>query len=114
MSKKILNIIFYFFAALGFIVMLYHLKGIFFPNSITPAWRHAIFVVINAIGIYGVLKRPSWFIYFALVLTVQQFYSHGSYAIHLWQTQNKLHWISIADLILLPILLLLLYIDKKK
>jgi hypothetical protein len=114
MSKKVLNIIFYFFAVASFIALLYHIKGVFYPTELTPAWRHVCFVVINAICIYGIVKRPKWFIYFTIALTVQQFYSHGSYAIHLWQTENKIHWISIADLALLPILLLLLYVDKKK
>jgi hypothetical protein len=113
MSKKALHIIFYAFAIISFIAMLYHIKGIFYPITLTPVWRHGIFVCINIICIYGVIKRPKWFIWFAAILTLQQCYSHGTYAIHLWQTENKIHWISIGDIILLPVLVWLLFIDRK-
>jgi hypothetical protein len=113
MSKKALHIIFYAFTIISFIAMLYHIKGIFYPTTLTPAWRHGIFVCINIICIYGVIKRPKWFIWFAVILTVQQWYSHGSYAIHLWQTENKIHWISVVDVILLPVLVWLLFLDRK-
>jgi hypothetical protein len=76
--------------------------------------RHGIFVCINIICIYGVIKRPKWFIWFAVVLTLQQWCSHGSYAIHLWQTENKIHWISVGVILLLPVLVWLLYNDKIK
>ena len=112
MNKKTLSFIFYSFAIISFIAMLYHVKGIFQPTTLTPAWRHAIFVAINIISIYGLIKRPNWFIIFIALLTVQQWYSHGSYAIDLWQKENKIHWISIADIILLPILFALLILDS--
>jgi hypothetical protein len=114
MSKKALNIIFYAFAIISFIAMLCHIKGIFYPTTLTPAWRHGVFVFINILSIYGVIKRPKWFIWFAAILTLQQWYSHGSFALHLWQTENKIHWISIADIILLSLLLTLLIIEKRK
>jgi hypothetical protein len=113
MNKKALHIIFYAFAIISFIAMLYHIKGIFYPTSLTPAWRHGIFVCINIICIYGVIKRPKWFIWFAAILTVQQWYSHGSYALNLWQTENKIHWVSLADIILLPLLIILLIFERK-
>ncbi len=113
MSKKALHIIFYAFAIICFIAMLYHIKGIFYPTKLSPTWRHGIFICINIIFIYGVLKRPKWFICLAAILTVQQWYSHGGYAIHLWQTENKIHWISVAVILLLPVLIWLLFIDRK-
>ena len=113
MSKKALNIILYAFAFISFIVMLYHIKGIFHPTTLTPAWRHGIFVLINIICIYGLLKRPIWFIWFVAILTLQQWYSHGSYALELWQIENKIHWISLAVIIFLPLLLTLLIIERK-
>jgi hypothetical protein len=113
MSKKTLHIIFYAFAIISFIVMLYHIRGIFYPTNLTPAWRHGIFVLVNIICIYGLQKRPMWFIWFVGMLTLQQWYSHGSYAIHLWQEENKIHWVSILDVVLLPILVRMLFIDRK-
>jgi hypothetical protein len=114
MNRKRLNIILYAFAAISFIVMLYHIKGIFYPTTLTQAWRHGIFVLVNIISIYGIIKRPKWFFWFIAILTLQQWYSHGSYAIHLWQVENKIDWISIADIILLPLLLTLLFVGRRK
>jgi hypothetical protein len=113
MNKKGFNTIFILYAVVIFFVMLYHFKGIFYPSANTPAWRHALFVLINLICLYGLLKRPGWFIWFIAILTIQQWYSHGSYAIHLWRTQHIIHWISVADILLLPILIILLGTDKK-
>ncbi len=113
MSKKTLHIIFYAFVIISFIAMLYHIKAIFYPIILTPSWRHSIFVLVNIICIYGLLKRPKWFIWFVSILTLQQWYSHGSYAIHLWQLENKIHWISIADVLLLPLLIIFLIFDRK-
>ncbi len=114
MNKRALNIIFYAFAILSFIATLYHIKGIFYPTELTPAWRHAVFVVINIIFIIGIIKRPSWFIWFVSILTIQQLYSHGSYAIRLWQSENKIHWVSFGVVILLPVLLSVLITSKKE
>lgn len=113
MNNKLRHILFIAFAVAAFCAMLFHVKGIFYPTPVTPAWRHAIFVLINAICIYGCIKRPGWFIVFIAILTIQQWYSHGSYAIKLWQERQVIHWISVADIILLPVLLMLLIADKK-
>jgi hypothetical protein len=113
MNKKTFNIIFIVFAVVAFFTMLYHLNGIFYPNSDTPAWRHALFVVINIILIYGLLKRPKWFVWFVAILIAQQWYSHGSYAFMLWQKEHIIHWISVAIIIFLPLLFILLSADKK-
>jgi hypothetical protein len=113
MNKKILHLIFIVFAAISFLAMLYHIRGFFYPTTLSPAWRHAIFVGVNTICIYGVLKRPDWFLWFVAALTLQQWYSHGSYAIAVWQKQHIIHWTSVADVLLLPVLLILLRADKK-
>ena len=113
MNKKFRHIIFIAFAFIAFLALLYHVKGIFYPTTSTPAWRHAIFVAVNIVCIYGCLKRPHWFVWFIAVLTIQQWYSHGSYAVEVWKTQHQIHWISVADIVLLPLLLLLLVADKK-
>jgi hypothetical protein len=113
MSKKTRHILFIIFAVLAFAALLYHTAGAVQPFDKTPAWRHALFIGINTICIYGLLKRPKWFVWFFGVLAVQQLYSHGSYAIELWQQQHLVHWISVADILLLPVLLILLLADKK-
>ena len=113
MSKKVLPIIFIVAAIASFAALLFHLKGIFYPSAETPAWRHAIFVAVNCICIYGVLKRPRWFTWFVGLLTLQQLYSHGSYAIELWQKQHSIHWVSVCVVIFMPVLFVLLLIDRK-
>ena len=112
MNKKKRNILFVAFAGAALLAAVYHIKEIFYPTETTPAWRHALFVCINIICIYGVLKRPVWFTWFIGLLTLQQWYSHGSYAIKLWQQEHQIHWISIADIILLPLLFILLLVDR--
>ena len=113
MSKKALSIIFITAAIASFAALLFHLKGIFYPSAETPAWRHAIFVAVNCICIHGFLKRPRWFTWFVGLLTLQQWYSHGSYAIELWQKQHSIHWISVCVVIFMPVLFVLLLIDRK-
>lgn len=113
MNNKTRHTAFIAFAVVAALAMLYHVRGIFYPTILTPAWRHSLFVIINAVCMYGCLKRPRWFTWFIALLTVQQWYSHGSYAVELWKTQHQIHWISVADIVLLPLLLLLLVADKK-
>jgi len=119
MSKKIFHISFIIFAILAFAALIYHAIAIYHPQTPAPAvnlvaaFRHAIFILISMICIYGLLKRPKWFVWFVLALTLQQWYSHGNYAIQLWQKQHAIHWISVADIILLPLLVILLLVDKK-
>ena len=113
MNKKARDIFFIAFAGVALLATMYHIKGIFYPTEATPTWRHALFVFINIICIYGVLKRPGWFTWFIGLLTLQQWYSHGSYAVKLWQQEHQIHWISIADVILLPVLFILLIVDQK-
>ena len=83
------------------------------PTQLTPAWRHAVFVAINTILLYAFLKRPNWFIWFFALLTIQQLYSHGGYAISLWKRQQELDWISVIVVLAMPLLLLLLLWERK-
>ncbi len=113
MNSKTRHTAFIVFAVVAAMAMLYHVRGIFYPTTLTPAWRHALFVLITALCIYGCLKRPGWFTWFIAILTIQQCYSQGSYTVALWKTQHQIHWISVADIVLLPLLLLLLVAEKK-
>jgi hypothetical protein len=102
------------FALLFLMASAYHLIGIFYPLDTSPIWRHSIFVAINLCCSVLVLKRPKYFFYIAIVLSMQQYYSHGSYFLKLLKEEGKIHWLSIGVFILLPILLLLLWEDYKK
>ena len=114
MSKKINNISFVVFAIFSLLAGLYHTRGLFYPNGITPAWRHVLFILINTVCVYGFLKRPKWFIGFLGLLTLQQWYSHGGYAIGLWIKTHTIHWISVGVIVLLPLEFLLLLADSRK
>ena len=115
-SRKTRNIYFTIFAVLAALATLYHFAGIFYKVNQSPAWRHSIFVFINIFCIYGFLKRPKYFILFFSLLLMQQYYSHGTYMVNMWKEQQRIHWISLFDLILSPIALVCLvddYCDKE-
>ena len=84
-----------------------------FGTDRSPIWRHALFTVIGIIIIYGSLKRPRWFVWFVGVLTLQQWYSHGSYAFRLWRSEHTIHWISITVILLLPVVFAVLLADRR-
>lgn len=112
-SKNTSAILFKLFAVLSIIVALYHFAAIFYSPDESPHWRHLLFIGINFFCFYGIIKRPRWFIFFLAILMVQQYYSHGSYLIKLWNEQGKVHWISVFDLLFLPVLFVCFAEDNK-
>jgi hypothetical protein len=112
MTSKARHILFMVFAGLAFAAMLYHTVGAVQPFDATPAWRHTLFIGVCTISIYGLLKRPKWFLWFFGVLTVQQLYSHGSHLIQLLQ-ETKLNFIDAAVVLLMPLVFTLLLMDSK-
>ena len=112
MNSKAGHIVFIACAVLAFAVMLFHTVGAVQPFDSTPAWRHTLFIGINVICIYGLAKRPKWFVWFFGALTVQQLYSHGSHFIKLLQ-ENKVNLIDAAVLILMPLVFILLLMYRK-
>ncbi len=111
MNKKALQILFIAFALLALAAMIYHFIGVITAFDNTPAWRHILFIGIIIICIYGLLKRPVWFIWFWAILTLQQFYSHGAHFIR-FLTENNFVWIDFGVLLLMPSIFILLLIDK--
>lgn len=112
MNKKVIPVIFIVFALLAFAAMIYHITGVIKPFDATPAWRHSLFIGINIICIFGLLKRPNWFVWFWGILTLQQLYSHGSHFLRLLE-EGKFTWIDLGVLILMPVIFILLLLDKK-
>lgn len=112
MNSKARHIAFIVFAVLAFAALLYHTAGAVQPFDATPAWRHALFIGICTICIYGLLKRPQWFVWFFGILMIQQLYSHGSHFIQVLR-QNKINTIDVAVLLLMPLLFILLLRDSK-
>lgn len=112
MNSKVRHILFKVFAVLAFAALLYHTIGAVQPFDTTPAWRHTLFIGICTICIYGLLKRPTWFVWFFGVLTAQQMYSHGSHLIQVLK-ENKINTIDIAVVLLMPLIFILLLRDRK-
>ena len=120
MTKKTFDIIFIVFAVLVFCALINHVLQIIYPDKQNHAvitlifsFQHMLFIIINGICIYGILKRPDWFIWFAGLLTFQQWYSNGSYAITAWNKTQQVHWLSIGLIILFPLLVFFLILEKK-
>jgi hypothetical protein len=112
-SIKTRSKLFAFFAVLLLLTAIFHFIGLFYKVDDSPVWRHFLFVGINLFCIYGVLKRPKYFIYFVGLLLLQQYYSHGNYLIKMWIERKQIHWISVFDLLLLPIAFICLIEDYK-
>ncbi|GAB2825899.1 hypothetical protein [Ferruginibacter profundus] len=112
MNSKARHILFMVFAGLAFAAMLYHTVGAVQPFDATPAWRHILFIGICTICMYGLLKRPKWFLWFFGALMVQQLYNHGSRLIHLLQ-EDKLNFIDAAVVLLMPLVFILLLMERK-
>jgi len=112
MNSKARDIIFIVFAVFAFAAMLYHTVGAVQPFDSTAAWRHIIFIGVCTICMYGLLKRPRWFIWFFGILMIQQLYSHGSHLLSLLK-ENKFNVIDAAVVFLMPLVFILLLKDRK-
>ena len=111
-SPKTRVILFKVFAGLACVAGIYHFIGVFYKVDESPVWRHILFVAINIFCVYGFLKRPKYFTWFVALLFVQQCYSHGTYMVNLGLQTKHIHWISVSDLLLLPIGLICLIEDN--
>lgn len=112
LNSKAIHKTFIVFAILGFAPLFYHIEGTVKPFDATPVWRHTLFIGICVICIYGLLRRPNWFVWFFGILTLQQLYSHGIHFIDLVQ-ENKVNLIDAAILLLMPLVFILLLKDRK-
>jgi hypothetical protein len=105
---------FYFAAVFSACAAIYHIIGIFSNIDNSPVWRHVLFCCVSITGSWALIKRPSWLIYAMTVLTLQQWYSHGSYLITKYREEQSIHWMSVIVLILLPAITYAVWIDRKR
>lgn len=91
---------------------LYNANKYFFPVDGNATW-HLVFIGITVIVFYGLWKRPIWFLYFFGALVIQQWYSHGSYLMQLWQMKHIVDWKSIAVISLMPVIFIALIKEKE-
>ena len=111
-NKKISGqIIFRIFAFLFALAALYHTVGFFFPYMVIPShhWRHGVFVLVNLVGIWLILWRPPWAIVPFFIMTLQGVNSHARRALKWWMTDQRIDWISIGVIIVLPLVIFFLY-----
>ena len=79
-----------------------------------PAWRHVVFIGIDATAAWMFLRRPIWFVWAFAVLTAQVLYSHGGSAWASWQRDGGMAWIDGLALIAIPLALALLIVDWRQ
>lgn len=104
------------FAVLSFLAILvggYHLFGLIYKLDSSPGWRHALFTLISIFCAFGFLKRPTYFIYAFVVLSAQQYFSHGSSLLLEWFEYSRVDWISLILLVAYPNIIALLVVDFK-
>lgn len=95
---------------------LYHLIAVLIPNFGEPAplWRHLLFIGVNGLMTVLLYRRPKTFFVFACVLIMQQLWSHGIYALKVYQQQNRIDWYSIIVIFGFPIYLWLYWYQFRK
>ena len=69
------------------------------------AWRHLVFVGIDAALSLLLLWRPRWLIVPVTIVAAQAFWSHGRGLWLAWHCTRQVDWISLAVLLYLPALL---------
>ncbi|MEO7312424.1 MAG: hypothetical protein ABIX01_18625 [Chitinophagaceae bacterium] len=96
--------LFYIYAFGFVIVALYHVNRYFFTPAAESATRHLVFVGICTICVFGLLKRPAWFLYFFGALTLQQIYGHGSHLLHQWNGLHTVNYIDLGVVVMTPVI----------
>jgi len=105
---------FKFFALLSFCAALYHTVGLFHHVNDAPRWRHALFIAIDLVCVFGFLRRPRWFVWFFAVLAVQQWSSHGGSLLRKFAEEGHLSWIDLGGVIFMMSALICLIIDARR
>jgi hypothetical protein len=111
-TKTKYNLFFKWMSVLFLLPLIYHITAVILKIDASPIWRHLLFISINIFCIIALKKRSIYFVIFFTLLTLQQFYSHGTYFLKLWKEQHQIHWLSIAVFIVMPITLFFLIKEK--
>jgi len=90
---------------------LYHVYRLLVPDD-SPAWRHALFVGIDAALAVGFLRRPRWFAALFAAVVAQQLVSHGGAALRAAR-DGRTDFVSIAVIIGLPVMLFSLLAEQR-
>lgn len=79
----------------------------------SPPWRHALFAAVNLSAAVGALWRPRGVVAAFALLTAQQLYSHGAYALDVWRDERRVDWASAVVLAGMPVVLALFVADAR-
>ncbi len=112
MNIKPTKLFFLIVAFFALLAALYHVAAFVQVIDNSPSWRHSVFIGISTICIYGLIKRPKWFIWFFGILMVQQLYSHGSHLLMLLK-ENKFNLVDAAIVFIMPLVFILLLREQK-
>jgi hypothetical protein len=82
----------------------FHAMALVFPaiSDPAPAWRHALFVGVNAGYAVAFTVRPRWLVVAFLPLAAQQLFSHGAAFIDA-RSAGRTDWQSALVLAAIPI-----------
>lgn len=86
------------------LLALYHSNKYFFPLPGESVLSHLLFVGIDSICVFGMIKRPRWFNWFFALLTLQQWYSHGGHLLHEWEAHQYINFADLAIVVLMPVI----------
>jgi len=78
-----------------------------------PAWRHVVWIGIDASLAFLLLRRPRWLVWVFGLLTAQVLNSHGRGAWQMWSNGHGLDWISVAVVVAVPTITWMLIIERR-
>jgi hypothetical protein len=115
MSSPSRHTMFAVLAALSAGAAAYHVAGALgqLTGDATPRWRHALFIAIDLVGAWYLVRRPLPLLPVFALLVGQQFVSHGGRAIRWWVQSARVDTISIGTLVALSIAFVLLILDAR-
>ena len=102
------------FLALGFTIgALYHLAAVVAPafDLTGSRWRHMLFVGIDLLTAWYMLRRSLWLLPAFLALAVQQVHAHGGRLLRWWFVGSVVDWRSVLVLSVLAVAVALLLRD---
>ena len=107
--------IFFALAALSSAAAVYHMVGAAgqLSSDASPPWRHTVFVGIDLLGAWYLVRRPLMLLPAFVLLVCQQYLSHGGRALRWWTESARIDTLSIGTLVMLTVALVLLLVDAR-
>ena len=93
------------------ITLFYQFFNLYFAGPDSSISRRFFFILINLVLLYGVIRRPFWFVWFWGIMTLQQLISH---AIHFTNhLENQIEWVDLIIMLAGPVIFIWLWMDEK-